>query len=297
MRRLRRSIVIVMGVILTSVATQKPAFAERLMVTVDKDVSLEVIDWGGSGRAVVLLAGVRGTAPMFGGFAVKLTPRYHVYGITRRGFGESSRPSSGYSADRLGDDVLAVIDFLKLDRPVLVGHSMAGEELSSIGSRHPEKVSGLVYLDAAYGYAYYDASRGDSTIDRNDLIQTLTDFQPWKQLTQASIRELLDEKIPQFENDLRQMLSLLQAIPQSSAAQAPQYVPAAVSAMMAGEQKYSQLPVPILAIFADPHDLGNELLEKYDALFTEAQVQAFEKGVPTCCEKWICSSALCTELT
>jgi pimeloyl-ACP methyl ester carboxylesterase len=39
--------------------------------------------------------------------------------------------------------VLAVCDFLKLQRPVVVGHSIAGEELSSIGSRHPEKVAGL----------------------------------------------------------------------------------------------------------------------------------------------------------
>ncbi len=37
----------------------------------------------------------------------------------------------------LGDDVLAVIKALNLHRPVLAGHSVAGEELSSIGSRHP----------------------------------------------------------------------------------------------------------------------------------------------------------------
>jgi pimeloyl-ACP methyl ester carboxylesterase len=54
----------------------------------------------------------------------------------------------------LGDDVLAVIAALNLDRPILVGHSLAGQELSSVGSRHPEKVAGLVYLDAGYSYAY-----------------------------------------------------------------------------------------------------------------------------------------------
>jgi pimeloyl-ACP methyl ester carboxylesterase len=56
----------------------------------------------------------------------------------------------------MGDDVLAVIDALKLDRPLVAGHSLGGEELSSIGTRHPEKVSGLIYLDAAYAYAFYD---------------------------------------------------------------------------------------------------------------------------------------------
>jgi pimeloyl-ACP methyl ester carboxylesterase len=59
-----------------------------------------------------------------------------------------------YSADQLGDDVLAVIEALKLNRPVLIGHSIAGEELSSVGTRYPDKVAGLVYLDAGYSYAY-----------------------------------------------------------------------------------------------------------------------------------------------
>jgi len=79
---------------------------------------------------------------------------FHVYGITRRGFGESGFSAEGYGADRLGDDVLAVLNALKLSRLVLVGHSIAGEELSSVANRHPERVAGLVYLDAAYPYAF-----------------------------------------------------------------------------------------------------------------------------------------------
>jgi non-heme chloroperoxidase len=125
-------------------------------ITVDNNVKLEVLDWGGSGRALVLLTGLGANAHVYDKFAPKLTSSYHVYGITRRGFGSSSSPATGYSADRLGDDVLAVINSLNLDRPVLVGHSMAGEELSSVGSRYPEKIAGLIYLDAAYSYAFYD---------------------------------------------------------------------------------------------------------------------------------------------
>jgi pimeloyl-ACP methyl ester carboxylesterase len=106
----------------------------------------------------MLLAGLGNTAHVYDTVALKLKDSYHVYGVTRRGYGDSSSPASGYSADRLGDDVLEVIDFLKLNKPFLAGHSLGGEELSSIGSRHPEKVSGLIYLDAAYKYAYYSPS-------------------------------------------------------------------------------------------------------------------------------------------
>lgn len=61
-----------------------PSKHQTQFVTVDEGVRLEVLDWGGSGRAVVLLAGSGNTAHVFDGFAEKLTG-YHVYGITRRG--------------------------------------------------------------------------------------------------------------------------------------------------------------------------------------------------------------------
>ena len=116
-------------------------------VKAEEGVNLEVLDWGGTGRPLVFLAGLGNTAHTFDKFAPKIAEKYHVYGITRRGFGTSSKPAptmENYSADRLGDDVLAVLDALKLDRPVLVGHSLAGEELSSVASRHPEWIAGLI---------------------------------------------------------------------------------------------------------------------------------------------------------
>ena len=48
------------------------------LVTVEEGVRLEVLDWGGTGRPVVLLAGLGFTAHVFDGFAEKLTDSYHV---------------------------------------------------------------------------------------------------------------------------------------------------------------------------------------------------------------------------
>jgi pimeloyl-ACP methyl ester carboxylesterase len=127
---------------------------ERSFIPVSQDVLLEVLDWGGSGRPLVLLAGGGDTAHVFDDFAPKLTADFHVYGITRRGFGESGFAPPTAAADTFGDDVLAVLDALELERPVLVGHSIAGQELSSIGTRYPNRVAALVYLDAAYQYAF-----------------------------------------------------------------------------------------------------------------------------------------------
>jgi pimeloyl-ACP methyl ester carboxylesterase len=143
-------------------------------ITVDAGVKLEVLDWGGSGRPMLLLAGNGNTAHVFDSFAGKLATSYHVFGLTRRGFGASSAPSSGYNADRLADDVLEVIHSLKLNKPVVAGHSIAGEELSSIGSRHADKVAGLIYLESGYSYAYYDSTLRDADVDGiQDILATL----------------------------------------------------------------------------------------------------------------------------
>jgi non-heme chloroperoxidase len=149
------------------------------MIPVEKDVSLEVLDWGGTGRPLVLLTGLGDTAHIYDQFAPKLTSSYHVYGITRRGRGVSSAPEpnvTNYTASRLGEDVLAVIDALHLNKPVVAGHSIAGEELSYIGSHHPEMVAGLIYIEAGYPYALYDQVNGELELDTIALRNQLRQF-------------------------------------------------------------------------------------------------------------------------
>jgi pimeloyl-ACP methyl ester carboxylesterase len=218
-------------------AWKDPSHHSVQLVTVDPDVKVEVLDWGGpssgSSRPLVLVAGLGNTAHVFDAIAPKLSARYHVFGVTRRGFGASSAAASGYGADRLGDDVLAVIEALKISRPVLVGHSLGGEELSSIGSRYPEKVGGLVYLDAGYSYAFYAPN-----------------VDPFPEPPTTPL-------------------------------------PPITGAIMTGTQKYTSIPVPILAIYALPHDLGpaadaatRATAEASDQK-AEAQAKAFESGLTT----------------
>jgi non-heme chloroperoxidase len=302
-------------------------------VTVDKDVKLEVLDWGGSGRPLVLLAGEGGSAHVFDDFASKLTAGFHVYGITRRGYGASSAPTSGYTADRLGDDVLAVVDALKLERPVLVGHSIAGEELSSVGSRHPERVAGLIYLDAAYTYAFYDTSHGDLDVDLNELRGQINSLQSGAGDQKHLAQQLLQTTIPAFEKDLRKRQeeqakrpTLPNPLPATAAdlenfdayrayqkrvlgwprteanlrgqfeltpnghLGKSRLTPGLHQALMAGLQKYTDVRVPILAIFASPADPGpyahgdSEALaafEAYDSALTEAQANAVRAAGPS----------------
>ncbi len=264
----------------TSESAWLSAPTQMHFIEVEEGVKLEVIDWGGTGRPVVLLAGLGADAHSYAKFAATLTPSYRVYGITRRGFGASSIPPTGYSADRLGDDVLAVLSALDLNRPVLVGHSIAGQELSSVGSRHPDKVAGLVYLDAAWSFAYYDSSLGDRAIEMAEVKRKMGELQSrFLQDTRLLIQELLETDLPRLESILREWQKELDASPAAllaARAQVATRIPAAVSAIHAGRQKYTQIPVPILAIYALPPNS-----REIPPIGTEAQVKAFEAGVPS----------------
>jgi pimeloyl-ACP methyl ester carboxylesterase len=240
------------------------------MVTVADGVQLEVLDWGGTGRPLVFLAGLGATAHDFDSFVPRFVGKYHVYGITRRGFGASSKPSpdsNNYSADRLGDDVLAVIDTLKLDRPVLVGHSLAGEELSAVADRHPDRLAGVIYLDAAYAYAYYtpgtlNPANANLTMDIKSLRQKVEALTPlWLKPQEgvAAIDALLNSDLPQLRQDLVASRTAMRKMPAAppmpqpppGAAQSPQFK--INQAIQTGMQKFGTLKVPVLAIFASPH--------------------------------------------
>jgi pimeloyl-ACP methyl ester carboxylesterase len=271
-------------------------------VRVDTNVTLEVLDWGGTGRPIVFLAGLGYTAHVFDAFAPNFIQKYHVYGITRRGFGASSAPAftrANYLADRLGDDVLAVIDSLGLRRPVLVGHSIGGEELSSIGSRHPDEVAGLIYLDGGFTYAYYDRSRsrGELRFDGRDLIEQLQQLQS-NGLRPSELRALVrvvhDSTLPRFEKDLEQLAKALPALPPGPDNRPPpDTTPTAASAIEDAEEEYTNIPVPILAIYALPHKapVGPGADSATAAMIrarwarldstAAADVIAFENGIPT----------------
>jgi non-heme chloroperoxidase len=229
-------------------------------VTVEPGVKLEVVDWGGTGRPLVLLTGLGDNAHVFDTFAPKLTGRYHVYGITRRGFGASDTPQTvweNYSANRLGDDVIAVLDQLNLSRPVLAGHSIAGEELSSIGSRHPQRVAGLIYMDAGSPFAMYIHSPNSILIDWNDMrkkVDAVTNA-PIPQEQKRLIQEMLQTELPQYVEELKQMQAALQELPDQPPPSEEKINSRAFRVSQAikdGEDRYTDITCPILAIFAQP---------------------------------------------
>jgi len=185
--------------------------------------------------------------------------------MTRRGYGASSHPDSGYSERRLAQDVLQVLDSLNLQKPVLVGHSMAGEELTRIGDEHSDRIAGLVYLDAASDPKDFPASspaymelfsklpegrKSDpppSTSDRKSFVA----YREW---------QMRSGKAPFPESELRNMFA---ANADGSVGEYKASTPAIHKAIGEGAEKrdYSNIRVPILSFFS--WSCSKELSGKY----------------------------------
>lgn len=231
-------------------------------VPVDRNVTLEVLDWGGNGSPLIFLAGLGGTAHDFDGFAEKFTGRHHVYAITRRGFGASSMPpptDENYDADRLGDDVLAVMRVLHIEKPVLAGHSIAGQELSSVGTRHPEKVAGLIYLDSLFQYAFANPAQPDLAMD-SALVRRDLDRMFDLQNDPAKWRALLADvqaRLPHLQAALQDTNEMLAGAPDAPVVpEKPQELVG--NKIVANPHRYGVAPVPILAVLAMPRRCGTQ---------------------------------------
>ena len=113
-------------------------------------VKLHYLDWGKPGDVLLMLAGLGSNAHVFDEFALKLTDRFRVIAVDRRGHGESDKPANGYDIETRVEDIRQFLDALKIKKVSIVGHSAAGDEMTRFASLYPKRVHKLVYLDAAY---------------------------------------------------------------------------------------------------------------------------------------------------
>ena len=103
-------------------------------------------DDAGKGPAVVLLHGGFMERRAWDAQLPALTPRFRVIRYDIRPFGESTRPETPY---RMTDDLLQVLDRLRIDRVHLIGHSLGGQLAIDFALAHPGRVASLVLVGAA----------------------------------------------------------------------------------------------------------------------------------------------------
>ena len=268
---------ILLALQLTAADYKDPSPHRIEFVTVADGVRVEVLDWGGSGRPVVFLAGYL-TAHAYDEISPKLTDAAHVYGITRRGLGASSKPPSGYSAKESAADVVRALDALKLEKPLLVGHSFGGQDAGVIGAEYPDRISGIVYLDSAEDISLGPVSAAASSPANLPETQR-TPFKPDMSSIAAyreSQRKGAGMAFP--ESEVRQ---LHEVNPDGTLGRylVAKEVRDAMFKGLLSSPPYGRIRVPVLALYATPPPLDEQIKRHKPANIEEAAAMGFKYGL------------------
>ena len=102
----------------------------------------------GNGPPVILLHGGLANADYWGNQIKALMPRRTVIVMDSRGHGRSTRDARAYGYDLLADDVVALMDFLKVPKADVVGWSDGGILGLDLAIRHKDRV-GKIFAFAA----------------------------------------------------------------------------------------------------------------------------------------------------
>ena len=113
-------------------------------------ISIHYARTGGNKPPVVLLHGLMANGACWTDLARSLAAEYDVVMPDARGHGKSSVPDSGYGYFDLANDVIGLIDVLRLSSPILVGHSMGGLTAAVVASRNPKRLRGLILADPTF---------------------------------------------------------------------------------------------------------------------------------------------------
>lgn len=104
----------------------------------------------GKGDPVIMLHGGLGNGDHWANQVPALVDAHQVIAIDSRGQGRSTRTKTAVTYDVMANDVLAVMDHLKLARASLVGWSDGGEIALKLAIEHPDRVDKLFVIGVNY---------------------------------------------------------------------------------------------------------------------------------------------------
>jgi pimeloyl-ACP methyl ester carboxylesterase len=120
----------------------------------------------GKGYPIILIHGFCETHEIWDGLATGLSQKFEVFSIDLPGFGNSPAVSSPFSINEVAHSVFDWIVQQKIQKPIIIGHSLGGYVSLAIGKNHSEKLAGLGLLQST---AFPDSE--EKKINRNRVIE------------------------------------------------------------------------------------------------------------------------------
>ena len=128
--------------------TMSTAFIEKHCFV--NDLNIHYLHYKGNGPTLFLMHGLTANAHAFDGLiAAGLAPDYSVISIDLRGRGKSDQPAQGYSLAEHAQDIIGLLDHLKVDKAIIGGHSFGALLTFYMSRYYPERIDKMLIMDAA----------------------------------------------------------------------------------------------------------------------------------------------------
>jgi pimeloyl-ACP methyl ester carboxylesterase len=142
-----------------SVMEAKGDRADRF-VDLPTGVRLNYVERGDPrGTPVILLHGYTDSRRSYDLVLPLMPASWHVFAVTHRGHGDSSKPEAGYEPADFSADLAAFLDAMQLDSAVIVGHSMGSSVAQRFAIDYPSRTRALVLEGAFFPSPHNEAVR------------------------------------------------------------------------------------------------------------------------------------------
>lgn len=102
----------------------------------------------GKGHPLVLIPGYTADNSVWASVRQELAKHFSLTLVDNRGAGRSDCPDSAYTIETMAEDIKALIAFLKLDRPHLLGHSMGGVITQWLAYKYPHTIGKIILANS-----------------------------------------------------------------------------------------------------------------------------------------------------
>ena len=110
-------------------------------------IQIQLAAWEGEGQPILCVHGLTANCRCWDLIASSLVPENNILAMDLRGRGLSDKPSSGYSLQHHIRDIVCLLDDLKQERIVLMGHSSGAYISMAFAANYPERTEKLILMD------------------------------------------------------------------------------------------------------------------------------------------------------
>jgi len=112
-----------------------------------KSINMFYFDTKTEGQTIICLHGRGGRAETWSDFIQQYGKEYRIIAPDQRGHGLSDKPIAEYTTEEMAEDIIELLNLLKIESVILVGHSMGGAVVGYLAAVYPKYVKAVAILD------------------------------------------------------------------------------------------------------------------------------------------------------